>query len=169
MVTALDIFVLLKVAAKRGGIWTQRDLSYELSVSQSSVHAALRNGKEVKLYNASRKSVSATRMEEALVHGAKYFLAPKKGGEARGMPTAWAAPPLADEIVMGNELPLVWPDPVGEARGLLLEPLHPSASKAAVQDPLFYELLALLDALRVGGARESKLAEKALHERLHFQ
>lgn len=169
MLAPLDIFVLLKIVAKRGQRWSQRDLSYELSVSQSSVHAALKNATEAKLYNPSRKLVSATRLEEALAHGAKYFLVAKRGGEVRGMPTAWAAPPLSNEIAANGELPPVWPDPLGESRGLSLEPLHPSVPKAAMLDPLLYELLALLDALRVGGARESKLAEKELHQRLHLR
>ena len=100
------------------------------------------------------------------MHGARYFLAPKRGGEARGTPTAWAAPPLSGEIASGEALPPVWPDPVGEVRGLSLQPLHASASQAARRDPAFYELLALVDALRVGGARERSLAEKKLHERI---
>lgn len=168
MLAPIDIFVLLKIVAKRGQVWSQRDLSYELSVSQSSVHAALKNSSEAMLYISSRKAVSASRLEEALVHGAKYFLVPKRGGEMRGMLTAWAAPPLSNVIVSGGGLPPVWPDALGQSRGLRLEPLHPSVPKAAALDPLLYELLALLDGLRVGAAREKNLAAKELHQRLHF-
>lgn len=121
----------------------------------------------LKLYNPARKTVNRTQLEEALVHGARYFLAPKRGGEARGMPTSWAGPPLRDQLAASDEMIPVWPDPFGEVRGVSFEPLYPAAPKAARQDPLLYELLALVDVLREGGARESKLAEKQLHLRLH--
>ncbi len=85
------------------------------------------------------------------------------------MPTAWAAPPMRDLIAASDLMVPVWPDSEGEARGLSFEPLHPSASKAARLDPLLYELLALVDVLREGRARESKLAARELHVRLHHK
>lgn len=57
----------------------------------------------------------------------------------------------------------------GGVPGLSLEPSTPLSPKAAALDSLLYELLALVDALRLGGASEIKLAEKGPHERLHFQ
>jgi len=82
------------------------------------------------------------------------------------MPTAYAAPPLSDQIVGNGDLPPVWPDADGEVRGLTLEPLHRAAPRAARRDPMLHELLALIDALRDGGARERQLAEKELSARL---
>ena len=66
------------------------------------------------------------------------------------------------------ELPtaLVWPHPEGEVRGESLEPLYPSAVEAARRDRALYESLALVDALRVGRARERTLAIRLLRERL---
>lgn len=69
---------------------------------------------------------------------------------------------MNNQIVPNDDLPLVWPDPDGDVRGLTLEPLHKAAPKAARRDPRLYELLTLIDALRVGRARERQLAEKAL-------
>ena len=163
----MDVYVLLKVAGMHGKeCWLQSGLASEIGVSPSVVNRALKKGEELKLYYPSRKRINARALEEALVHGARYFLAPKKGGEVRGTPTAWAAPPLSGEISSAETLPYVWPDSAGEVRGLSVEPLHPSASKAARRDPSFYELLALVDALRLGGTRERSLAEKELHRRM---
>jgi len=168
MLAPLDILVLLKISAKRGQPWVQQDIANELHLSQASVHRALRAAEEVKIYNSARKQVSATKLEEALVHGARYFLGPKRGGEARGMRTSWAAAPLSDLLATSDKMIPVWPDPHGDVRGIAFEPLHPSVPKAAREDPLLYELLALVDALRGdGGARERRLAEKELHSRLH--
>jgi hypothetical protein len=47
-----------------------------------------------------------------------------------------------------------------------LLPLYESVPEAALEDPQFYELLALFDALRAGQARERKLAAELLGERL---
>ncbi len=85
----------------------------------------------------------------------------------RGVPPAYAAPPLAQQMVATTEEPMpVWPDPEGEARGLSFAPLHKNAPKAAHADNKFYELLALTDALRSGRAREREIAAKELHNRL---
>ena len=45
-------------------------------------------------------------------------------------------------------------------------PLYPSAPKAARKDPKLYELLALVDMLRLGRARERAMAEQQLNELL---
>ncbi|AIE84913.1 hypothetical protein OP10G_1545 [Fimbriimonas ginsengisoli Gsoil 348] len=127
------------------------------------MNRALKRAAEVKLYQPARKKMNLRSLEEALVHGAKYFMAPKRGGEVRGTPTAWAAPPLNEEIASSDALPPVWPNPIGEARGLSVEPLHPSAPKVALRDPNFYAVLALVDALRMGDNRERILAQKELH------
>lgn len=168
MLAPLDVLVLFKVIAKHGQTWTQPELAKELFMSQSRVNRALKTAEELNLYSPKRKRVNGKLLEEALVHGARYFLAAKRGGEVRGMPTAWAGPPLRDELASSEPLPPVWPNPTGNTRGLLLEPLHPNVPKAAEADPLLYELLSLLDVLRVGGPRETKLAQKALHQRLQL-
>ena len=63
----------------------------------------------------------------------------------------------------------VWPDPEGTVRGIALTPLHPSVPKAVKGDRLLYELLALVDSLRTGGARERSIAQKELRARLEVQ
>jgi len=82
------------------------------------------------------------------------------------MPTAHAASPLKGLIAQSDEPPPVWPHPEGAARGPRLDPLFPSVPGAASKDPALYELLALLDALRTGRARERQLAVRLLQERL---
>ena len=80
----------------------------------------------------------------------------------RGLPTSYAAPPLNEHIAAGADLPPVWP----YLRGVSLEPLYKTVPPAALRDERLYELLALIDALREGRARERNLAEKELTGRL---
>ena len=52
-------------------------------------------------------------------------------------------------------------------RGQAIVPLYPSIIEAIMKDPMRYELLALLDAIRVGKAREQKAAIDELTKRIH--
>jgi len=50
--------------------------------------------------------------------------------------------------------------------GQSLQPLYKTVPKAAAEDPTLYGYLALVDAIRVGGARESSVAIKLLKNEL---
>jgi len=105
-------------------------------------------------------------VEEFLIHGVKYAFPAKRGEVTRGVPTAYAAPPLRDQLVDSSDLPPVWPDAEGDVRGVTLEPLHKSVPNAARKSPVLHELLALVDALRDGRVRERQIAENELSVRL---
>ena len=51
-------------------------------------------------------------------------------------------------------------------RGEEIEPLYPTVPKAARIDKSFYELVALVDAIRVGKTREYRLAVDGLTKRI---
>ena len=59
-----------------------------------------------------------------------------------------------------------WPDPEGDVLGQAVKPLYRSVIIAAKQDPKLHDLLALVDALRLGRARERKIAEMELQKHL---
>jgi hypothetical protein len=82
------------------------------------------------------------------------------------MPTAWAAPVLSGKISGSEQMPPVWPDPEGKVQGTAVQPLYRSVPHAARRNPALYDLLALVDALRIGRARERSLAEKEISHRL---
>ena len=105
--------------------------------------------------------VHSRNLAEFAVHGAKYAFAADRLPVAVGVPTSHSAPAFAGVFAPGSD-DWVWPHPNGTARGQGLEPLHPSAPFAAMQDAKLYELLALFDALRVGKARERGMALERL-------
>jgi hypothetical protein len=86
------------------------------------------------------------------------------GAPTRGVPTAHSAKPLSDLIAGGDAF--VWPHVDGTVRGQAIAPLYPTVPDACLGDERLYELLALVDALRVGRARERELAVKELEARL---
>lgn len=166
-----DVLVLAKLLSYGGRRPPMAQIGADLSISSSEVHAALKRLALSRLVSSSadgnRPLLQA--VEEFLVYGLKYAFPAKRGEITRGVPTSYAAPPLNKYIQPGSELPPVWPFPEGQQRGVSLEPLYKTVPAAALRDQFLYELLALIDALREGRARERKLAEKQLIDRLHNQ
>jgi hypothetical protein len=105
-------------------------------------------------------------LKEFLIHGVKYAFPVHRGGLVRGIPTAYAGPPLSQKIAGSAEPPPVWPDPEGTVRGFEFSPLYRNVPAAARRDPKLYELLALVDAIRDGRAREREVAIQELTARI---
>ncbi len=137
-------------------------------MSPSEVHAALKRLRFARLLHGPELGgkPNNSALEEFLLHGLKYVFPAEYGQVVRGVPTSLAALPLKKEISSGDDLPPVWPWPEGDTRGVSLEPLYKSAPRAALRDSALYELLALVDAIRSGRARERKSAERHLVRKL---
>ncbi|MSU52481.1 MAG: hypothetical protein EXS41_03670 [Opitutaceae bacterium] len=160
-----DVLVALKLSL--GAV----ELSYaalgkDLGMSASEVHAAVRRLTEARLLDPETRQVRLEAFRNFLVHGVPYAFPVSPKAITRGMPTAWAAPVLSDKINSSDQLPPVWPDPEGLVQGAAVKPLYPSVPGAARRDQELYHLLALVDALRIGRARERALAEQEIGQRL---
>lgn len=165
MLKRQDLVVLMKLAGEKPD-WTFQQVADEIDLSPSAIHRSLARAQEAGLYNPRRKKVNALGLFEFLAHGAQYVFPAVRSGEARGIPTAWAAPPLAERLSGSGKNAPVWPHALGKVRGIALEPLHPVVPRAALRDQKFAELLALFDAVRIGNARERGLAVKELRRHL---
>ena len=154
-----DIVVALKLALHPG--LTIQKLADSLGLSLSAIHRSVSRAKAAGLLRADRQPVRHA-LREFVLHGLRYAFPAIRGSMTPGMPTAHAALPLSEQIHAGLEPIPVWPDSSGEARGEALEPLYPSVPEAARADPELYQLLALIDALRGGRARERNLASEHL-------
>lgn len=164
-----DVVVVLKLSVLRDHPWTYQQLSTHLFMSLSEVHAAVRRAVAARLISDMKIGTGQpirAAVLEFLLHGVQYAYPPDYGGLTRGMPTGYAAAPLNKVILGSSEPPPVWPYEEGEVRGVAFEPLYPTVPKAAAQDPNLYEMLALVDAIRGGRARERNLASTELKSRL---
>ena len=161
-----DIVVALKIALGAGAA-SYAQMGRDLGMSASEVHAAVRRLIEARLLDPETKRVRLEPFQNFLVHGVPYAFPAVPKAVTRGLPTAWAAPAMADKTSsVSDQLPPVWPDPEGKVQGVAVKPLYPSVPGAARRDPGLYDLLAWVDALRIGRARERALAEKELGKRL---
>jgi predicted transcriptional regulator len=160
-----DIAVLLKIISLNKTPWKTTDLASQLYISQSEISQALHRNWSAGLLDDSKKSVHKRSLVEFLVHGVKYVYPEKPGSIVRGIPTAHSALPLSKMIQLSGDV-YVWPDEEGTARGEAVQPLYPGIPKAARIDAVLYELLALVDAIRVGKSREVEIAAGELQKRI---
>lgn len=163
-----DILVLLKLIAIGRSHWSYNTLAVALGMSPSEVHSAVKRLISAELMRDSQDVPVPVigNLEEFLVHGLKYAFIPERGSLTRGIPTGYAAPPLARHFSQSDDPPPVWPDPNGKVRGQGFSPLYRSVPIAIQTDPQLYELLALVDAIRDGRARERAMAIEELKARL---
>lgn len=159
-----DIVILLKIAAKGNQNWLMKNLAIELGISAGEVSESINRSVQAGLLAKDKKTVMKAALLEFLRYGLPYVFPQQPGALVRGIPTAHSAPPL-DKLIQSNEL-YVWPSAKGNARGQAIEPLYSTVVIAIEKDNKLYELLALVDALRVGRVREKQLAMEELKKRL---
>jgi predicted XRE-type DNA-binding protein len=161
-----DIVILLKIVSYGSQQWFQKPLAEALGISQSEISKSLNRSKYAGLLAPNGKTVMRMALMEFLQYGLRYVFPVQPGAVVRGVPTSHSAKPLSDEIQSSETY--VWPYSKGTVRGHSILPLYPSVPEAALKDEKLYELLALVDALRVGRARERALAVQELKKRLEL-
>lgn len=157
-----DILILLKIISLGKREWFHHTLAEDVGISQSEVSQSLNRSRTAGLIDASRKKVMKMGLLEFLLHGIRYVFPQQAGAIVRGFPTSHSAPPL-NKFFSDSEA-YVWPSAKGKVRGQAITPLYPSVLEAVQKDEKLYELLALVDAMRVGKAREKELAAKELEK-----
>src|SRR5665213_2842527 len=131
---SLDIVVLLKLSLEHEKR-TYAELSKDLHISASEIHAAVRRCMQAGLVDRTSRMPLRKPLEDYLIHGVRYAFPAIPGPLARGIPTAHAAPPLSEKIG-SDDLPSVWPDEEGMVKGYAIEPLYSSVTVAVKSDPV---------------------------------
>lgn len=162
-----DILVLLKICVMSEDKWSIAALAESIDMSASEVHAAINRLETADLLLSRKPKCSS--VEEFIVHGLKYVYPPEIGKVCRGIPTSHSAPPLSNLVVSDKTDMLVWPSEFGTARGQSLKPLYVSVPSAVKMDSKLHELLALVDAIRAGRAREKEIAITELKKYLRIE
>jgi hypothetical protein len=167
MLKPQDILVLLKLSIEPERP-TYLSLAQQLHLYPSEVHASVKRARAAHLIQGppDQERINRSGLLELLLHGLRYVFPVEKGALTRGVPTAYAASPLKEQIAPDGEPVPVWPFSDGTVRGYSFSPLHKNAPLAALEDPKLYELLALVDGLRDGRAREREIAGRELKLRL---
>jgi hypothetical protein len=145
-----------------------RGIAEDLGLSVSTVYNGVQRLISARLVRASEDgslpAVNRRALLEFLEHGVRYAFPATLGARTRGVPTAYAGPAVAGDIV--SDEPAVWPDPSGPVVGTAVAPLLPKAAKLPSRCPQTYALLTAVDAFRVGRTRERRLASEYLQHEL---
>lgn len=150
--------------------YSVRALAEETGISKSQVSLALQRCLEVGLIRKDHRTgvprANVRALFNFIMHGVRYVFPAKPGEITRGIATTFAAPALEGQLYSSGELPMVWPDARGKSKGQAVEPLFKSVPYAVRRDRELYAMLALVDAIRLGHPRESKVAAERLAEYL---
>jgi hypothetical protein len=141
-----------------------QQLAQSTGLSAGECHNAVRRLRLARLVITDERRPSSELLHEFLVHGVPFAFPPILGAQTIGVPTAHSSPAFR-EIVESME-GFVWPYADGAARGQSLIPLFPGAPALPGRNARLYELLTIIDALRVGTTRVRKTAAALLAERL---
>ena len=155
-----DIAILLKIVMLGNNEWQYQDLARSLCISGAEVNASLNRSKLAGLIDYNRKRVNKQALYEFLEHGIQYVFPIHPGALSKGIPTAHSHPFIKDQIV--SESVFVWPDINGTEIGQTIEPLFNTQIKAIKEDSALYEVLSLIEILRVGKTREKNIALQQL-------
>jgi len=159
-----DVLVLLKLLILREDSRFQKDVAQALYLSTAEVSHAIGRLGMSKLYSLERQRPNIGNAVEFLVHGVKYIFPARFGGISLGLRTAHSAPPLNKKLKSSSLY--VWPCEEGKDRGEIIYPIYATACRASLEDRDLYECLALLDAIRIGRPRETKIAIEELGKRV---
>ena len=160
-----DIVILLKLVVLGEKPWRHVDLAKTLGLSQPEISFSMNRCKTAGFIDSAKKKVMKSALLEFLEHGVRYMFPARPGPLTRGVLTAHSAPPLSRTIIASAEDRYVWPWDDGKVRGQAITPLYPKVPLAAENDRALYELLALVDAIRAGRAREQVIAIRELEAR----
>ncbi len=159
-----DVALLAKTCSRTDKNWRQMDLAEEMGLSQGEVAKALARLSRSGLIHGKQPNRAAAL--EFFIHAIKYVFPVELGPLSMGVPTAISAPAHVKMVVQVKDEVYVWPSVNGNKRGQSIVPLYPNLPEAALRDPKFYGLMAAIEILRVGRARERSLAEKYLKKNL---
>lgn len=163
MLKGQDIVVLTSLIGEDSAV-TYQEISDRAQISLSEAHAAVRRLQAVALLNHERRAIRRN-VEEFLLHGIRYLFPMKTtGGWGKGLPTAYAAPVAEAEFAAVGRIP-VWSeadDADMSVDGIAVQPIYPTAPRAARRNRAIYDRLALIDMLRGGRIRERRFAESKL-------
>jgi hypothetical protein len=166
MIKPQDILCALLIRL-RPEAWNYATLAAHTGLSVSQNHASCKRLRESRLLRQDPTTgwmVSAANLTEFLVHGVPYVFPGRIGEPTRGIPTAYAAPFVAEAFANVQATPLVWPTMEGTVKGNALDPLHPCQVHSLSMpgnEPL-YRALVCIDFLRIGQSRERTWATTTL-------
>lgn len=157
-----DVVVACQLAITPDAVFATLSSSIGLSVGEC--HSAVGRLQRASLLNPGSRRPVHELLARFIVHGVPHCFPPMVQPETIGVATAGSAAVFLGHI--GAAVDYVWPSAEGTMRGRGITPLLPRAAELPGRNNALYELLTIIDAVRVGETREKRIAEKLLRERV---
>jgi hypothetical protein len=142
-----------------------KQLAKLLQISESEVSESLHRSEFAGLIEDTKlKKINRNALFEFIKFGIRYVFPVQAMNLGRGIATAHSAEPLKSKIISDEYY--VWAHPEGNIRGQIIEPLYHTLPFIVSKNPVLYELMALVDAVRTGTARVVYVANQELETRL---
>lgn len=142
-------------------------IGHSLGIDGATAFRSVRRLESARLLLSGERRVARHAAMEFVLHAVRYVFYPVIGADGFGVPTAYTAPSLSDEIASSEAL--VWACTEGSVRGQTLQPLYEGAPSLPWRNPPLYEALTLVDAVRVGRTRERSRAADRLKAMLSME
>ncbi len=155
-----DIVILLKIVLRNGHNWTGKEIAAQLQISASEVSESLNRSVLAGLLMNDKRKVLKNALFEFIAYGLQYVFPTRPGAMVRGIPTSHSAFPLKNHI--NSDEVFVWAFTKGTVRGQSIETLYEKQAIACQADTELYEVLTLIDAIRIGRVREKTIALELL-------
>ncbi len=160
-----DILVLIKILLKEPKSWNMARIAHELFMSKSEISLGIKrlknNGLLIERIDDKATIPSEYAMKEFFIHGLKYIYPKEIGKICRGTETG-SSYSLNNDINDNGEI-YVWAYEFGDKKGSSIKPLYRTVPKAVEVDKELHNILSLIDIIRIGKAREVKLAKEKLY------
>jgi len=156
-------------------ILSVRGLGASLGISKTEIGASLRRCVESNLLFISNSydavslanfnwKVNKKAIFNLIKHGVPYLYPPKLLGLDIGIPTGFSGPALLEEVTSAGNTKIIWSSEYGDVYGQVLEPIYKTVAFASYQDEFVYNCFTLIDAYRLGKAREKEIAINLLEK-----
>lgn len=159
-----DIVILLKMITLGGKKCTLAEMAECLQISSSEISKAMERNVVAGLVSSDKVRVNKLALRDFLIFGLKYVFPPQPGSTTRGIATAHSAFPV-NQHISGNGENYVWKYYKGTKRGNSIVPLYDKIPKFIEKQPNLYELLTIVDTLRIGKNREVEIAIQELDKK----
>lgn len=135
-------------------LWTYQRLADDLLLPKSTLFRSIQNAESGRLLNSKR--LNEARFIHFLMYGVPVIFPATPGAMDIGTPTSMTANLFGSAYQLVSTTPHIWPNPNGQIKGITVEPLHACAIGLAERDSDAHRILAAVDGLRLGGARETE-------------
>jgi hypothetical protein len=165
---SISVYVLACLIVRKERFGSYEKWGKEIGLSAASLFRSVKDLRKAKLVTETVDGdvPNYQNAEKFLLYGFPFCFSAEKGKLVRGFKTGVDASSLKSEFAEGD-YPAVWAHYEGDVKGFEVKPLHscvPDQITDDLMDKNLYELLALLDVLRIGQAREVQAAQKKIKE-----